>query len=292
MTVITDISKHREKIADAADRFSIRNFVLSGSSELLLPEQMLNEAYIFDGVIFSVCLKGNITFKLNYREYHAGTGMIFTSTPGQIFKLIERSEDLIFESLFLSADYVLQLPLPKDLDLLKKTVTEPVQQITQESLHNILELHALIAKYHRRKERRYREPQTKALIFALMLEIGGIYAENTDLTSKAITRQERLTDNFFTLMLEHYRSERGVAFYADKLCLTPKYLSMTVKNVTGHPISNWINEAVILEAKRLLKVTDMTALQISEELNFPNPSFFGRFFKQYTGMTPLQYKES
>jgi len=156
----------------------------------------------------------------------------------------------------------------------------------------MLELHSLIAKYHRRQNNLYREQQTRALIFALLMEVSNSYATLPADTPRAVSRQELLTDDFFRLMLENYMKERSVAFYADKMCLTPKYLSMTVKKITGHPISDWINEAVIIEAKRMLKATDMTALQISEELNFPNPSFFGRFFKQYAGMTPLEYKNS
>lgn len=291
MPLIPDISKHRENIADLTDKFSIRNFILGGSSQLPA-EQQLNESFIFNGFVFSICLRGSVTFKFNYREYTAGANTIFTSTPGQIVKLVDRSEDLIFESLFLSSDYILQLPLPKDFDLLKKLAEEPVQKITPEVFHNMLELHSMVAKYHRREDNRYKEYQTKALIFALLTEIAAVYSQDIGEAPKALSRQEVLADEFFTLLLEHFKSERGVAFYADKMCLTPKYLSMTVKSITGHPISDWINEAVILEAKRLLKVTDMTALQISEELNFPNPSFFGRFFKQYAGMTPLQYKES
>jgi AraC-like DNA-binding protein len=124
------------------------------------------------------------------------------------------------------------------------------------------------------------------------MEIAATYSALSPKSTKAVSRQELLTEEFFKVLLKNYTKERSVAFYAEKLCLTPKYLSMTVKSVTGHPISEWINEAVIIEAKRMLKVTDLTVLQISEELNFPNSSFFGRFFKQYTEMTPLQYKNS
>ena len=90
----------------------------------------------------------------------------------------------------------------------------------------------------------------------------------------------------------HYKQDRSVSFYADKLCLTSKYLSTVIKEVTGRSVLAWINETVIAEAKILLKTSEMTVMQISEELNFPNPSFFGRFFKQYTGVTPLKYRNN
>lgn len=288
MSIISNISRHREKISDITDHFAIQNFVLRDES-FISPNQSLDESFIFNGFVLTVCLKGEATVCTNYRDFFIKEGHIFTYMPNQIFRVKERSDDFLIENLFLSADYVLQLPLPKDFDLLKKLAAAPLQKISAESLHNMLEFHSLIAKYHRREDNPYRESQTKALIFALLMEVSLLYSAAAEIPP-AVSRQELLTDDFFRLMLENFKQERSVAYYADKLCLTPKYLSMTVKKITGHPISDWINEAVVIEAKRMLKATDFTALQISEELNFPNPSFFGRFFKQYTGMTPLQYK--
>jgi len=289
MPITSDISHHREKISDITDRFAIKNFVLRDDSSIH-SGQSLDESFIFNGFALTICLKGSATIQVNYRDFAVTEGDMFNYMPNQIFKVQERSDDFLIESLFLSADYVLQMPLVKDFDLLKKIATNPLQKINEETLHNMLEFHSLIAKYHRRTDNPYRENQTKALIFALLMEVAGLYSTSAAETPVAVSRQELLTDEFFRLMLENYRTERSVSYYADRMCLTPKYLSMTVKKITGHPISDWINEAVVIEAKRMLKVTDLTALQISEELNFPNPSFFGRFFKQYAGMTPLQYK--
>jgi len=288
--MISDISRHREKISDITDRFAIKNFVLRDDS-LLSPRQSLDESFIFNGFVLTICLKGEAAIRINYRYFSLREGYILTYMPNQIFRLEGRSDDFLIESLFLSSDYVLQLPLPKDFDLLKRIALEPLQKISDETLHNMLEFHSLIAKHHRREDNPYKENQTKALIFALLMKVSVLYSTAASGTPLAVSGQESLTEDFFKLMLENYRKERSVAYYADKLCLTPKYLSMTVNKITGHPISDWINEAVVIEAKRMLKTTDFTALQISEELNFPNPSFFGRFFKQYTGMTPLQYKD-
>jgi len=290
MPSVTDSSHHREKIVDLTDHFAIKNFVLSDSS-LISIDHPLNEPFIFKGFVLTICLKGEAKLRLNYRDFIVKEGEIFTYMPNQIFMVKEKSDDLIIEALFLSSDYVLQLPLPKDFNLLKRMSVEPLQKTNSEVRHNILEFHSLIAKHHRREEHPYQESQTKALIYALLMEVSAAYSTTTPELPMNTSRQEMLTNDFFMLMLEHFKQERNVAFYADKLCLTPKYLSMTVKKITGHPISDWINEAVIIEAKRMLKATDLTALQISEELNFPNPSFFGRFFKQYTGMTPLEYKK-
>jgi len=92
------------------------------------------------------------------------------------------------------------------------------------------------------------------------------------------------------LVENHYKEHRGLEFYADKLFITPKHLSKVVKTTSGKPANEWIDEYVVLEAKALLKSTNMTVEQISNELNFPSQSFFGKYFKRVTGMSPREYK--
>ena len=90
---------------------------------------------------------------------------------------------------------------------------------------------------------------------------------------------------------ENYRKEHSVKFYADKICLTPKYLSTVIYEISGKHASDWIQEYIILEAKALLKSTNMSLQNISDVLCFCTPSHFGRFFKRYTGYTPSEYKK-
>ncbi|WP_288736647.1 helix-turn-helix domain-containing protein, partial [uncultured Parabacteroides sp.] len=96
---------------------------------------------------------------------------------------------------------------------------------------------------------------------------------------------------FMQTVLENYKQERSVAFYADKLCVTAKYLSLISKEVSGQPAGNWIDEYVILEAKTLLKSSQMSIQEIADSLNFANQSFFGKYFKHHTGISPKEYRK-
>ena len=107
-----------------------------------------------------------------------------------------------------------------------------------------------------------------------------------------LSRQEEIFNRFIALVNEYGKRERNISFYADKLCLTPHYLSTVIRETSGQTVMQWINQAVILEAKVLLKHSDMLIFQISDELNFPNPSFFSKFFKRMTGMTPAEYQKN
>jgi YesN/AraC family two-component response regulator len=104
------------------------------------------------------------------------------------------------------------------------------------------------------------------------------------------TQSEVFFEKFLHLVQTHFKSERGLEFYADKLCVTPKHLSKVIKATSEKPANDWIDEHVTLEAKALIKSTNMTVEQISEALNFPSQSFFGKYFKRITGMSPREYK--
>ena len=104
-------------------------------------------------------------------------------------------------------------------------------------------------------------------------------------------RNNRLFERFLELLMENFRSEHQISFYADKLCLTPKYLSTLIKQTSGKSVSTWIDDVLIMEAKTLLHFSDMSIQQIAYSLHFPTPSFFGTYFKRHTGMTPGNYRE-
>jgi AraC-like DNA-binding protein len=83
-----------------------------------------------------------------------------------------------------------------------------------------------------------------------------------------------------------------VKFYADILCITPRYFSKIVKENSGKSPNEWIDEYIMQEAKALLKSGNFTVQQVSDELNFPSQSFFGKYFKRHTGVMPSKYKKT
>lgn len=104
------------------------------------------------------------------------------------------------------------------------------------------------------------------------------------------TNQGRMTDQFLMLAQRHFRQQRFLDFYAQKLEVSPKHLSRTVKAQTGYTAVEWIEKFVILEAKVLLKSSNLNIQQISDELNFASQSFFGKYFKKITGMSPKEFR--
>lgn len=111
-------------------------------------------------------------------------------------------------------------------------------------------------------------------------------------TTAGDSAQGRITDLFIHLVQENFRKERFLDFYANLLEITPKHLSRVIKQHTGISAVEWINRHIILEAKVMLRSSNLNIQQISDELNFPSQSFFGRYFKKATGMTPKEYRAS
>lgn len=93
------------------------------------------------------------------------------------------------------------------------------------------------------------------------------------------------------LIDQYYTKERGVKFYADQLCLSPKYLTMLVKSVSGSSVQQLVFKAITKKAISLITTTDKSIKEIADSLNFPNASAFGTFFKKQVGMSPVNYRQ-
>lgn len=125
----------------------------------------------------------------------------------------------------------------------------------------------------------------------LLYEIAGVYFKNHE--DRGRIRQngkEKFVIRFFRLLERHFRKEHQVKFYANALFVTVGYLTRTVKEVTGKTAKQFIDETIVLEAKILLQDGSLTISDIIELLHFSDFSFFGKFFKKHTSMSPTEYR--
>lgn len=129
------------------------------------------------------------------------------------------------------------------------------------------------------------------------LKQGSVYMDNLILSkykqAKGFrkSRQEELFDKFIGIIRQHCSTEHGIKFYAEKLFVTPQYLSKVIKDVSGKSASVWITEFILLEAKTLLTHTNLTIQEVSFNLGFADQSSFGKFFKKNTGMSPKKFAQ-
>ena len=111
------------------------------------------------------------------------------------------------------------------------------------------------------------------------------------MASVKFVRKEKQVFEFFYLVIEYHTISRDVAFYADKMCISPKYLTMLITDNTGRSAKEWIVEYTILEIKVLLKDSNLEIKEVVSRTNFQSNSTMTRFFRKHTGTTPSEYRE-
>ncbi len=117
-----------------------------------------------------------------------------------------------------------------------------------------------------------------------------MYQNNKEKSQATLSKSEQLCKDFTQLVIQNYNQTRNVAWYAEKLGITHAQLCTIIKQVTGKTCIEIISKMVIMDAKSQLKSTNLSIQEISDSLNFANMSFFGKYFKRYVGMSPLEYR--
>lgn len=131
--------------------------------------------------------------------------------------------------------------------------------------------------------------QVELLSYALTLEILQCYAK-AFAQSKTFSRKDDILQRFITKLYQQYRTEHQVTYYSGLQCLATRYFSTVIKEKSGKTPSQWITTALLVDARNLLKATTLSIHDISDTLNFPNQSYFGKWFKHLTGLSPLDYR--
>ncbi len=162
-------------------------------------------------------------------------------------------------------------------------------QVTMEEGGMILNYIKRLSDYCNDATNKYRREIIKLQIVSFLHDLCNACVKE-DSQESYLSREMEIFRNFFQLASQNFKKEHSVAFYADKLCISPKYLSMAVKQAVNKTPSETIQGFLIQESKVLLKNTNMTIKQISNELNFQNPSFFCRYFRKYVGVSPIEYR--
>lgn len=241
--------------------------------------------------VVSICLNGYTRVSINMQEYFIGPGTMMVAVPDQIIQSLEISDEYQGVFMAVSKNYTDEI-FPKVkvmLPIYFYTKEYPCINIKGEELNTIMEYYNMLWE-RTKKEQDVNKDIIQTLLVALLYEIYTIYRNRIPRKKEIRNRKEMLFDQFMRHLSENYKKERSVNFYAKELFLTPKHLSSVVKEVSGRTAGEWIDNFVLFEAKSLLKSSQKNIQEIADELNFANQSFFGKYFKHYTGMSPKEYR--
>lgn len=244
-----------------------------------------------DGFAAIIMLSGEAVVQVNTKSYTIKPNMILFFSPDAVIRTERASSSAAGYFLAYSKSFInrVQVGLSTALPVIMHYRKSPILKVTEQDVHEILAVFRLMKLLLRSDKTLYRNEIIESLFrtaFYIISEVSN--REKEQLPKQG--RCEVIFDDFMHLLEQHCRRERNVSFYAEQLNITPKYFSSAIKQVSGKTAARWIDDAVILEAKTMLKFSGLSIQEIAYRLNFSTQSFFGKYFKQHTGVSPSRYK--
>ena len=245
-----------------------------------------------DGFLAIVMITGEATISLDMKNHVVRPNHIIVCRPDRVVRMVRCTHNATAYFVAFSQAFVngIQLDLATSLPVFMRFGKAPVIVATQRDVDEIRQVFQLIKTMLRSDKERYRNEIIRSLFATAFYIMADLNRRDTSAPQTKPGRSEVLFDEFMTLLQQHSKRERNVSFYAERMNITPKYLSTVVKEVSGKTAARWIDESVILEAKTLLKYSGLNIQEIAARLNFSTQSFFGKYFKQHTGTSPSLYK--
>ena len=248
-----------------------------------------------NALIIGVGTEGETSLTSNLQEFRLKKDSLFIFSPKHILQ-VQSNNRFKAHLIVIAPDFLkrINIDTKRMMPLFLQFGSLPCMELTQAESQSLRSFISMVEQELKGSETDFSSEIIGGLIAATIYKVGDILThyltEHPEIDNPIHNRAEEYFKQFTELLGEHYKHERSVGFYARQLCITPKYLTTLIKRISGKSVSEWIDNYVILEAKTLLKYSNMSVQEIAYYLNFPNQSFFGSYFKRNAGMSPSQYK--
>ncbi len=273
--------------------FFADNFGVVIDAENVLRPFILEEhvPYMIEDYRLVYCKKGSIRTIINLQEYTIQAGMLAVIVPGTIAEPISISSDCTVTGIGVSEERMLMAHHRQLPGILSGHQSNFYLKATEEELQLVEQLYAMVWSL-------VNDRQVKSETHDCMLtvvthtydDIFSSHAKDSVAMPGIYNRQQEMYQNFIALVNEHCRTERQLDFYADRLCVTKRYLGVVVHDASGVTAKEWIDRAVVTAAKLMLRHTDMSVAQIADKLHFSTDSFFCKYFRRLAGCTPSEWR--
>ena len=236
-----------------------------------------------------IIMSGDAVINFNLQDRHLTSGALVYIGPGTIIHPKRLSPDLRIYGMGLFSNF----PMPFALGQMPSAFNGQVRDFllpasekdiatAQHILDTIWQTVHASDDYHR--------PTVTALVAAQMHHYDQLFLQQADQQTRSRSHEQTIFDRFLQLVTQHCAEHHQIGYYAERMCLTERYLSTVVRQTSGATAKDWIDRALITRIKIELHHTDKPAAQIADEMHFANPSFFSKYFRRLTGMTPGEYK--
>jgi len=291
---LMDISRMRDIFAPLIEQIS-KNIYISNELAMLHGEPMVfrllvqqTPPFVINDHRLGIITRGEGEVNFNLVDHHLTEGTLIYIGPGTIITPIRFSNDLELQGIGLFADFPMPFAdgqFPSAFNGQVRDFQLPVAKEDLQTARNILD-----TLWHLVHQPDYHRQTASSLVAALMHHYDRLFHQQVDNLAATRSREQTIFDRFILLVNQHCREQHQISYYAERLCLTERYLGTIVRQTSGTTAKEWIDRALIARIKVELRHTDKSVARISEEMNFPNPSFFSKYFKRLTQQTPAQYR--
>ena len=238
-----------------------------------------------------IIISGEIEIDINLQERHLRSGTLVYIGPGSIIHPKCLSPDFRIFGIGLFANFPMPFTLGQMPSAFNGQVRDfqlPAHEEDIATARHILD--TIWQTVHTADD--YHRPTVTALVAAQMHHYDHLFSQQADRLANNRLREQTIFDRFLQLVTQHCSEHHQIGYYAERMCLTERYLSTTIRQTNGATAKDWIDRALITRIKIELRHTDKSVAQIAEEMHFANPSFFSKYFRRLTGMPPNEYKSN
>lgn len=245
------------------------------------------------GLTIALCIEGEGEVGIGVRKYKFSKNSLMLLNPNQYVHSLTSIGTTRIKVIGCNLEMIESI-MPKLSGLLPLLIHNPIEAVSKLSDENSLDIQEymrIIEEKLRTNDSPMKRLKVSHLIQAMLCEIIEKHYVSKDGVVKPQSRKEEILSKFIIEVLQNFRKERSVSFYANRLCVTPKHLSAVAKEITSHTAGELIDHYVIMEAKIMLAETPLTIQEIANKLNFANQSFFGKYFKHLSGYSPSDFRK-
>lgn len=244
-------------------------------------------------IVLAMCTRGTATYTVDTQPQTVGVNDFIMVSDRHVVDDYSASPDLQGLCIMLSVNFFYEIVnnVSEVSSLLLFSKNHPVVRLSEDEARLFSRYFYMLKEKVADTQNRFRRSVVRTLLLAMFYDLSNVMyrmPHNVDVRSM---RGDAIFTEFIQLLKDNFMHERRVWWYAEQLCITPKYLSETVKAVSKRTPNEWIDNYVTLELRVRLKNTTQTIKEIAREMNFPNQSFLGKYFKDHVGVSPSAYRK-
>lgn len=244
-------------------------------------------------ILIGLCTRGRLRYRIDSKEQIIKAGDILIVSEHQVIDGYKPSPTMEGLCIMMSVNFFHEIikSVHDVSSLFVFARTQPVMKLEKRECEAFKEYFAVIKQKIRDTGNLFRKDLIRTLLLAMFYDVGNIIYRARNFGGVQIP-SEKVFTRFLRLVQDNCKRERRVSWYAQQLSITPKYLSLVVKRISGRTAVEWIESYVTLELRVELKNSTKSIKEIAEDMNFPNQSFLGKYFREHVGMTPSKYRKS